>query len=90
MKTRNLWAMALIAVALWGGSAAAADSKPFAFPAVDGWTPAGAPQVFSPDTLYDYINGGSDLYLKYDFEELQVLEYRKGKMSVLAEVYPSS
>jgi hypothetical protein len=86
MKTRNRWAIALIAFLLWGGPAAA-DAKPFAFPAVDGWAPVGAPQVFSPDTLYDYINGGSDLYLKYDFEELQVLEYRKGKMSVLAEVY---
>ena len=87
MKTSNMWALVLIAVVLWGGSAAVAESKLFAFPALDEWTPAGAPQVFSPDTLYDYINGGSDLYLKYDFEELQVLEYRKGKMSVLAEVY---
>jgi len=86
-KTRSLFAAVLLGIVLWGGSAAAADAMPFAFPAVDGWTPAGAPQVFSPDTLYDYINGGSDLYLKYDFEALQVLEYRKGKMSVLAEVY---
>ena len=39
------------------------------------------------DTLYDYINGGSDLYLKYDFEELQVVEYRKDAMSVSVEVY---
>ena len=85
MKTRNMWAVALIAILLWGGPAA--DAKPSVFPAVDGWTSAGAPQVFSPDTLYDYINGGSDLYLKYDFEEVQVLEYRKDKMSVLAEVY---
>ena len=87
MKTRNMLVAVLIGVVLWGGSAAVAEAMPFAFPAVDGWTPAGAPQVYSPDTLYDYINGGSDLYLKYDFEELQVLEYRKGKMSVLAEVY---
>ena len=87
MKTRNMWVAVLIGIVLWGGPAAVADAKPFAFPAVDGWTPAGQPQVFSPDTLYDYINGGSDLYLKYDFEELQVVEYRKGKMSVLAEVY---
>ena len=65
----------------------AADVKPFAFPQIDGWAIAGPPQVFSPDTLYDYINGGSDLYLKYDFEELQVAEYRKGQMSVSAEVY---
>lgn len=87
MKTRNLLVVALLGSLLWVGSAAAADAKPFAFPAVDGWTLAGRLQVFSPDTLYDYINGGSDLYLKYDFEELQVIEYRKDKMSVSAEVY---
>jgi hypothetical protein len=43
--------------------------------------------VFSPETLYDYIDGGADLYLKYEFEELTVVEYRKGAMSVSVEVY---
>jgi hypothetical protein len=87
MKTRILILSVLLGFVLWGGPAPAAGAQPFAFPAVDGWTPAGQPQTFSPDTLYDYINGGSDLYLKYEFEELQVVEYRKGTMSVSAEIY---
>jgi hypothetical protein len=87
MTTRRILVAALLGIVLCGGPALAASTKPFAFPAVDGWKPAGQPQVFSPDTLYDYINGGSDLYLKYDFEELQVVEYRKDAMSVSVEVY---
>ena len=87
MTTRRIWVALLLGIVLWQAPAPGAGAMPFAFPAVDGWKPAGQPQVFSPDTLYDYINGGSDLYLKYDFEELQVVEYRKDAMSVSVEVY---
>jgi hypothetical protein len=87
MRTRRILVAVVLGIVLCGGPALAAGAKSFAFPAVDGWKPAGQPQVFSPDTLYDYINGGSDLYLKYDFEELQVVEYRKDAMSVSVEVY---
>lgn len=87
MKTGSTFVAVLLGFVLWGGPSLAAGAKPFAFPVVDGWTLVGQPQVFSPDTLYEYIDGGADLYLKYDFEELQVVEYRKDKVSVSAEVY---
>jgi len=87
MKTRSTFVAVLLAFVLWGGPSLAAGATPFAFPAMDGWTLAGRLQVFSPDMLYEYIDGGADLYLKYDFEEPQVIEYRKEKMSVSAEVY---
>lgn len=87
MKTRIRLGLALLGLIFWVSPSSAAGAQPFAFPAMDGWTLAARPQVFAPDTLYDYINGGSDLYLKYDFEELTVVEYRKNAMSVSAEVY---
>ena len=87
MKTREWLGIAMLGLMLWAPPPFAKGAQPFAFPAVDGWTLAGPPQVFVPDTLYDYINGGSDLYLKYEFEELTVVEYRKGTISVSAEVY---
>jgi len=87
VKTRAWLRLALLGLMLWASPSLAAGAQPFAFPPVDGWTLAGQPQVFAPDTLYDYINGGSDLYLKYDFQELTVVEYRKDAMSVSAEVY---
>lgn len=46
------------------------------------------PQAFSPDTLYEYIDGGADLYLKYDFQKLLVADYRNdGQASVTVEIY---
>jgi hypothetical protein len=87
MKHWCCWLLLAALAALGAGPAVTTAATPFAVPPIDGWTIAGPPQVFSPETLYDYIDGGSDLYLKYDFEELQVVEYRKGPMSVSAEVY---
>ena len=64
------------------------DSKPFAFPEVRGWKPSGEPQTFLPDNLYEYIDGGADLYLSYDFQDLEVLEYQnEQKATVTVEVY---
>jgi hypothetical protein len=58
------------------------------FPEMDGWKQAEKIQIFSPRTLYEYINGAADLYLAYEFQELQVAEYKHGpKAAVTVEVY---
>ncbi len=54
---------------------------------IPGWTPKGKIQEFSPRTLYNYINGGADLYLKYDFKDLKVTEYRNREQAVIVEMY---
>lgn len=88
MTMRRTGGPLLLCLLLWPGpSLAAGGGNPFAFPAVNEWSFSGQPQVFSPDTLYEYIDGGADLYLKYKFQELQVAEYRKDKASVTVEVY---
>jgi hypothetical protein len=70
---------------LWSPSAQAADVR---FPSVSGWKQVGEIQTFNPNTLYEYINGGADLYLAYDFEELKVAEYQNDKKaSVTVDVY---
>jgi hypothetical protein len=70
----------------WGPSLA--EGKTVPFPEVSGWKQAEKPQVFSSKTLYEYINGAADLYLKYDFQDLQVAEYRnEKKASVTVEIY---
>jgi hypothetical protein len=85
MNVKGWFVLALLS--LWAGPSLPAHATPFAFPPMDGWTLSGQQQGFSPDTLYDYIDGGADLYLKYEFEELTIVEYRKGAISVSAEVY---
>ena len=45
-------------------------------------------KTYTPDNLWDYINGGADSYNALGFEELQIFEYKKGKkISVKVEVY---
>ncbi len=70
---------------LWSPCAQAADFK---FPSVSGWKQVGEIQTFDPNTLYEYINGGADLYLANDFEELKVAEYQNDKKAaVTVDVY---
>jgi hypothetical protein len=70
---------------LW---AAGGEGGAYSFPEMAGWKQSGEIQIFSRANLYDYINGGADLYLKYDFQELQVAEYQNDrKASVTIEVY---
>ena len=65
-----------------------AQGKSISFPVMPGWGQSETIQTYSPSNLYDYINGASDLYLTYDFQELQVAEYnRDDKASVIMEVY---
>jgi len=69
----------------WSPWAQAADFK---FPSVNDWKQADNIQAFDSSTLYEYIDGGADLYLAYDFEELKVAEYQNDKKaSVTVDVY---
>ncbi len=62
--------------------------KAINFPEMNGWKLAGDSQVFSPQTLFEYIDGGADLYLAYEFQELTVAEYKgEKKTGVTIEVY---
>ncbi len=91
---RRLWFFVLVlSVFLPLGSEAVwrpcpAEAKIGPFPEMSGWKLAEEPQVFSPNNLYDYIDGAADLYLKLDFQELEVVEYRnEKKAAVTIEVY---
>jgi hypothetical protein len=65
-----------------------ANELPEIFRFVEGWTVQPDAQYFSPENLYDYINGASDFYLSYHFKELWVVDYKnsEGKMVTL-ELY---
>jgi len=58
------------------------------FPEIKGWKQTGAILTFSPRKLYEYEDGAADLYLTYEFQELEVAEYQnEKKASVTVEVY---
>jgi len=56
-------------------SAVEAQEKTELFPSIKGWELSENIDTYSPETLYDAINGAADSYLRYDFRELKVGEY---------------
>ncbi len=44
-------------------------------------------QLFDRENLFDYMNGGAELYLSYNFQRLSVQEYRDKDRVITVEVY---
>ena len=91
-KSKSAFCLLFVLSWLLGGTlfpgAVMGEGKIIAFPEMTGWRQDGKPQVFSPRTLYEYINGAADLYLTYEFQDLSVAEYKgEGKAAVTVEVY---
>jgi hypothetical protein len=56
--------------------------------AVGAWRAAGPPKVIDAETIFDYMDGGGELYLAYRFDSLQVWEYRDGSGNdIVVELY---
>jgi hypothetical protein len=45
------------------------------FPKMSGWEVNVGDKVYTPDNLWDIINGAADAYLSYDFQKLYTAEY---------------
>jgi hypothetical protein len=55
---------------------------------VGAWKSAGPPQVIEADSIFDYMNGGGELYLAYRFDHLLAYTYRAaGDNDILVELY---
>ena len=46
-----------------------------------------APTYYKPDTLYQYIDGGADVYLLYDFRILLHQNFKSAAVEVTADIY---
>ena len=66
------------------GSGLAQEIK---LPDLKGFKRTTSSTVYTPANLWDYINGAADTYLAYDFVDLHVAEYKKGKNVIKLEVY---
>lgn len=47
-------------------------------------------RFFTREDLFDYVDGGAEIYLSYDFQKLLVQEYLSGDKSILVEIYKMS
>ena len=78
MKTLSL----LIALFFAINPASAVD-----FPTIEGWEPAGETMSFTPDTLWEHINGAAETFLQYGFVELKTAELSKDGVTVAVAIY---
>ena len=46
-----------------------------------------SPSFYNPDSLYQYIDGGADIYLLYDFKNLLHQEFKSGAAELTVDVY---
>jgi hypothetical protein len=76
-------AVALLAI-LAATASQAAGSKPAParpaeasslFPKIGGWRLSDGPTTYSPETLFEYIDGGAESFLQFDFQELASATY---------------
>jgi hypothetical protein len=58
------------------------------FPEIAGWQKKGAVESYSPENLYEYIDGAAENFIGYDFKQLAVQNYANDKGQALsAEIY---
>lgn len=66
-----------------------ASSLSSLLPVVMKWELSEEPEMYLPETLFEYINGAAEIYLVYDFEELIVAQFKKqdSPASLTVEIY---
>jgi hypothetical protein len=75
----------LVLLAIWS-SALSAQTK--VFPEIAGWSLSVDSIVYSPNNLWDVIDGAADLFLEYNFVDLHIGRYQKpGDLEVKVELY---
>ncbi len=60
------------------------------FPVLEGYKKVMKYPVYTPDNLWDHINGAADGYVALGFVDLNVVEYKKGKNIIKLEIYRHS
>lgn len=72
----------LVVLILTGSSLAAVN-----FPPLEGFTIDTDYDTYTEETLWEYINGASEVFLMYEFDELHIADYLKGDESINVEIY---
>ncbi len=86
----------ILAILFYGfsgiGNLALADHKKL-FTSIEGWEKPEEIDVYSPETLWDIINGAADVFMAYDFQELYWGEYINSAdkdIYIVMEIYRQS
>lgn len=94
MKTRTKKDILVLVVSFfWIGSASGQEmsspSLQILLPGMPGWSLTEPPRLFSPGSLFEYINGAAENYLSYGFQELAVGDFKKdgSEAALTVEIY---
>jgi uncharacterized protein DUF6599 len=76
-------------ISICEGISSKMTDKPVNLPkTVDGWTKSESTRFINPKNIFEYMNGGGELYLAYRFDHLDVYHYEtKDQDKILVEVY---
>jgi hypothetical protein len=65
-----------------------AQNKPVGFPQVAGWKLTVEETAYTPNNLWDVIDGAADLFLEYNFVDLRIARYQQtGDLEIKVELY---
>jgi hypothetical protein len=53
---------------------------------VPGWTQAGPPRVYTADNLYEYMDGNSEGYFLYNFQEMRGVTCKQGEVTLVIDI----
>lgn len=68
-----------------------ASGDEVSFPKLKGWRLDVSSKVYTPDNLWDLINGAAESYVSYDFVDLHLADYKnKAGTTIHAELYRHS
>lgn len=57
------------------------------FPDIKGWQPESEALTYNPENLYEYINGATDQFLDYGFQNLLSRDFTNGDLKITIDVY---
>jgi hypothetical protein len=61
------------------------------FPQVEGWKFSASPTQYTPENLFEYVDGGADAFLQFDFQELLTASYvNDQKVEITVDLYHHS
>lgn len=87
MTEKKIWRMMTLLLALSVMPFTAGSAQDIEFPELKGFDTDKSYPVYTPDNLWDYINGGADSYNALGFSDLHIADYKKGKHSIKLEIY---
>ena len=80
--------LGLVALCSFSGGSIMAANETHLPLKVDRWSRLEAPEIFDSKNIFDYMNGGAELYLGYRFQRLEVYEYAlSDRDRIVVELY---